>query len=237
MWRLYRFALLPMTHWRGTWRVGWYGAAWRAGAWHGALDALQWSVSLCGALQDALTARRGVDVLTWHAGPPGALLAAGDHGAHCLTCAVCDFFLVITLGTDVRLLWHCCVTRKSASLLRLISRRGSWGPSLSPPALRPETSAGRSHSRHDCTLPHRPVDTPPMTPGQGVSRPCTTPYTPTAIPSGASSRLPQPLASAVHPCSLRPGIICRWDSAPSSTWCRESVDTLQGFAYDSILLS
>jgi len=40
-----------------------------------------------------------------------------------------------------------------------------------------------------------------------------------------------------HPRALRPGIICRWDSAPSSAWCRESVDTLQGFAYDSILLS
>jgi hypothetical protein len=65
----------------------WCGAAWRAGAWHGALDELQWFVSLCGALHDALTARRGADVLAWPAGLPGALVAAGDHGAHCLTCA------------------------------------------------------------------------------------------------------------------------------------------------------
>ena len=36
----------------GVW--GWYGGAWRVGAWHGALDALQWSVSLCGARQGAL---------------------------------------------------------------------------------------------------------------------------------------------------------------------------------------
>jgi hypothetical protein len=69
----------------------WCGAAWRAGAWHGALDALQWFVSLCGALQGVLTARRDADVLAWPAGLPGALVAAGGHGAHCLTCA-CEIF-------------------------------------------------------------------------------------------------------------------------------------------------
>jgi len=69
----------------------WRGAAWRAGAWHGALDALPWFVPLCGVLHDVLTARRGADVLAWHAGLPGALVAAGGHGAHCLTC-VCELF-------------------------------------------------------------------------------------------------------------------------------------------------
>jgi hypothetical protein len=69
----------------------WHGAAWRASAWHEALDALQWSVSLCGALQAVRTSRRGVDVLIWPAGAPGALVAAGDHGAHYLTSACAIF--------------------------------------------------------------------------------------------------------------------------------------------------
>ncbi len=55
------------------------------------MDALQWSVYLCGALQDVLTAGRGVDVLAWQAGVPDALVAAGDHGAQGLTC-VCAVF-------------------------------------------------------------------------------------------------------------------------------------------------
>ena len=37
----------------------WRGGAWRAGAWHGALAALPWSASLCGALQALVT-------LLWH---------------------------------------------------------------------------------------------------------------------------------------------------------------------------
>src|SRR5262249_50961611 len=69
----------------------WCGAAWRAGAWHDALDALQQSVYLCDALQDVLTARRGVDVLAWPAGVPDAPLAAGDHGVPCLACGCAIF--------------------------------------------------------------------------------------------------------------------------------------------------
>jgi hypothetical protein len=43
-----------------------------------------------------------------------------------------------------------------------------------------------------------------------------------------------------HPLHIRVQpwpIIRRWHSTPSSTWCRESVDTRLGFAYDSIRVS
>ena len=64
----------------------WHGGAWHAGAWHGTLDALQWSVYLCDALQDVLPAGRGVDVLAWHVGALDAPLAADDYGAQVLVC-------------------------------------------------------------------------------------------------------------------------------------------------------
>jgi hypothetical protein len=64
----------------------WHEGAWHAGVGNGVLAALQWSVYLCGVLQNALTPRRGVDDLAWHAGAPGALVAAGDRDAPGLAC-------------------------------------------------------------------------------------------------------------------------------------------------------